>query len=669
MKKSFKKYLSLVMVLMVAFVCLFGVSVSAADGDITFTIGTSNYTSGYAASGTTATKSVTSSGFEMSYTYKGVNTQSSNGSAYAYTMYVKNYGYIYSSAEISGYYPSKVSVTFSSSTGLSGKIITTFSSSSISTRNTSGTVSPTKSGTYTMTNNNPALLYWNFSTNGANVQVSKIDVTYSVVPGEAVPSVELSGGAIAYIGNNLTLTAVAHNTTSSILWESSNNSIATVNNGVVTPVAMGKATITAKLKDNNTIYASKEIVVYPSVETSLTIAEAKAVCKIAGSSYTADEYTIEGVITSLLNTTYGNFYVTDGVNELYVYGLYSIDGSTRYDAMAVKPVVGDKVIIKGVLGLYNSTEQMKNAKLVEIVQDDEADLIKEELNKINAYMSLGYKYFVSQEQGEFISEAKAAYTQTTTTNMTDGNNAAIIGLDEDVFEVKSIKGSQNNHIGLNKAGEIRLYANASDQNGSSLSISTKNGQKIASVSIEFGATVGAFTVNGEDGSEDVAKYTINDSNVTIKNVTSVNTQVWIKSITITLEVEENATVNVYSDVDFRLRLGVDKALANIEGVEGYGIQVNSTSKEKEYLSDNEFFGSDEECLYVVVSLGDVLTNSERLTDDFTVRAFVVIDGISYYSELSKTYSVASLVEYYYEVEGIAEVKPLYDLLLEMGKIE
>ena len=56
------------------------------------------------------------------------------------------------------------------------------------------------------------------------------------------------------------------------------------------------------------------------------------------------EYQLTGVIEGTYNTTYGNFYVTDGTNQICVYGLYSEDGTVRYDKMEVKPVDGDKVV-------------------------------------------------------------------------------------------------------------------------------------------------------------------------------------------------------------------------------------------------------------------------------------------------------------------------------------
>lgn len=75
-------------------------------------------------------------------------------------------------------------------------------------------------------------------------------------------------------------------------------------------------------------------------------------------------YTVTGVIDNVANTTYGNLTIKDSTGSLFVYGLYSADGSIRYDAMTTKPVAGDTVTITGELAEYNSTFQLKNAKLI-----------------------------------------------------------------------------------------------------------------------------------------------------------------------------------------------------------------------------------------------------------------------------------------------------------------
>ena len=79
-------------------------------------------------------------------------------------------------------------------------------------------------------------------------------------------------------------------------------------------------------------------------------------------TYTDGKYLIAGVITEVYNETYGNMKITDEFgNVLTVYGTYSADGKVRYDAMETKPVVGDYVVLLGILGQYNDVAQTKNA--------------------------------------------------------------------------------------------------------------------------------------------------------------------------------------------------------------------------------------------------------------------------------------------------------------------
>ena len=98
---------------------------------------------------------------------------------------------------------------------------------------------------------------------------------------------------------------------------------------------------------------------------TLTIAEAIELGKtFEKDNYTTEKYYITGVVESVYNTTYGNIYLTDGVNTIIVYGLYSDDGTVRYDAMTAKPVAGDTITVYGVIGYYSSA-QMKNGWVVE----------------------------------------------------------------------------------------------------------------------------------------------------------------------------------------------------------------------------------------------------------------------------------------------------------------
>ena len=106
----------------------------------------------------------------------------------------------------------------------------------------------------------------------------------------------------------------------------------------------------------------------PADGTALTLTEAIALAKAAGSSYTTNKFYITVIIESVYNTTYGNMNVVDAEgNKFTIYGTYSADGKTRYDALSTKPVKGDEITVYGVLGTYNSSAQMKNGWIDEIV--------------------------------------------------------------------------------------------------------------------------------------------------------------------------------------------------------------------------------------------------------------------------------------------------------------
>ena len=101
----------------------------------------------------------------------------------------------------------------------------------------------------------------------------------------------------------------------------------------------------------------------PEADSTLTVSEAIALGESKKNNvYTENKYYVTGVITEVYNETYGNMYITDDSGTtLTVYGTYSEDGSTRYDAMETKPVAGDTVTVYGVIGKYDDKAQMKNA--------------------------------------------------------------------------------------------------------------------------------------------------------------------------------------------------------------------------------------------------------------------------------------------------------------------
>ena len=107
---------------------------------------------------------------------------------------------------------------------------------------------------------------------------------------------------------------------------------------------------------------------FPADGEALTIPQALALAKAAGSSYTTAKYYITGIVTNVYNTQYGNLYLKDAEgNQICIYGLYTWDKAIRYDAMNYKPVEGDELTVYTVLGTYNSTAQGKDAWVDEVV--------------------------------------------------------------------------------------------------------------------------------------------------------------------------------------------------------------------------------------------------------------------------------------------------------------
>ena len=77
-------------------------------------------------------------------------------------------------------------------------------------------------------------------------------------------------------------------------------------------------------------------------------------------------YQLTGVITSVVNTTYGNFYLTDETGKVYIYGLCSPEGAKKYWAESGAKV-GDTITIQTVRSSYSGSPQGKDARFVELV--------------------------------------------------------------------------------------------------------------------------------------------------------------------------------------------------------------------------------------------------------------------------------------------------------------
>lgn len=99
-------------------------------------------------------------------------------------------------------------------------------------------------------------------------------------------------------------------------------------------------------------------------EKSIVVTEVSLTDFLAKAPAADVYYRISGTIESIANDTYGNLYLTDGVEKVYVYGCYPGWGATG-DARkglvgALGLAAGDKLSVIGVRAEHNGTAQLGN---------------------------------------------------------------------------------------------------------------------------------------------------------------------------------------------------------------------------------------------------------------------------------------------------------------------
>ena len=147
-----------------------------------------------------------------------------------------------------------------------------------------------------------------------------------------------------------------------------------------------KVTLTATIKKGinkgtkNITFTVPKAVGVPKEELDLSkytltsIPEAIEIAKAAGQNATKERYYIHGTVKSLDSADYGAMTITDGVNELYIYGMFNHDGSIKYNQLGFKPVTGDEIIIYGDLCTYNGEPEVKTAWLMEFKQAPKVEI-------------------------------------------------------------------------------------------------------------------------------------------------------------------------------------------------------------------------------------------------------------------------------------------------------
>lgn len=520
-------------------------------------------------------------------------------------------------------------------------------------------------------------------------RLSKAAVTYEVAGDDEIPqaSLKLTGTNYTQVGGELTLNAEPKNfeVAPEIEWASDNEEVATVVDGVVTAKAMGKATITASAGD---VEDTMEVKVFPA-ETELTVAEALEVCAIAGDSNSPYKYSVTGNITAIntaYDSGYGNITVTIADNTGSIKA-YRMEGGSDL-------VVGMNLTVTGNLVTYGTTPEFNQGCTYVLNLSSNQESIQEELNTIQSSMSLSYKYTEATEEVAVTSEVVDTL-----------NNAwtGISGTNYSAWSGKEAPSSSAVYAG-NCAGDKTSIQLRTNNNNSGV-VTTVSGGKATKITVVFHADTTAgreLNVYGkhtayEAATDLYATETAGDHLTTMKHPTkgtattvtfeitgdyeyigfkSKSGALYLTSVEITWATgagagEGTTTQTVYKNSDFRFRFSVSDLLADFDGadgVEAWGIKVSAGDKEMYFTEDSEYWVESAGSFYVVISLGDIINDKAKLQTEFTVEAYVVVDGVTLTSELSTSYSVVSMVARYVDVLEYADVEPLYDILANKGLI-
>ena len=189
----------------------------------------------------------------------------------------------------------------------------------------------------------------------ATAKGSTVSGTYTVkVVGEAVPATSISLASDAETvdaGDTVTLTATVlpENSTDEVIWTSSDDTVATVEDGVVTGVKAGTATITATAGDKTATCTITVNDPFGTATAPISVTKALAIgSALAANAYTDRKVYVTGVVSveptyNASKGQYSRMTIVDPADRTKSFLAFSFDESEGVAA----PAVNDTVVLYG----------------------------------------------------------------------------------------------------------------------------------------------------------------------------------------------------------------------------------------------------------------------------------------------------------------------------------
>ena len=164
-------------------------------------------------------------------------------------------------------------------------------------------------------------------------------------------------------------------------------------------------------------------------------------------------YRVSGTVTSIVNTTYGNWYLNDGTGEVYIYGTLDSKGGTK-NFLSWGLEVGDQITVEGPKTTYNGTVELVDVTVVKITKS----LIKCDSLTVNGAVVDE----LSVEGGEIVANLSCK-----------GNGVAV----EIPADAQSWLGVVSTTVGTNPTVTFRVAPNDGDSRSTTVVFKTTDGKK------------------------------------------------------------------------------------------------------------------------------------------------------------------------------------------------